>query len=313
MLPAMRVLIAGCGYVGLQLGAELAAVGHEVFGLRRSPEGAAAVAAAGLQPLIADLARLDSLRALPAQWDWVVQCAAAGGGEVPDYERVYCEGTRNLLDWLADTPPRKLVYTGSTGVYGQNDGGWVDETMPAEPLNPTGNVLRAAEELLLTAARERGFPALPLRVAGIYGPGRGYFFRQFIKGEARLEGDGRRHLNLVHRDDVAGAVLAALEHGQPARLYNVVDNEPVPQIELFAWLADALGQPMPPTAAMDPHRQRRRTATDKRISNRRLREELGYRLRFPTFREGYAAEVARVLAAGEPALKPTDQTRRLSE
>jgi len=287
----MRVLIVGCGYVGLKLGADLAALGHAVSGVRRSADGAAEVAAAGLTPLVADVTQPESLRRLPTGWDWVVNCAASGGGDAEAYRKVYLEGTRNLITWLADSPLRKFVYTGSTGVYGQNDGGWVDETMPAEPAAETGVVLRATEELLLAAVREGGFPAVPLRVAGIYGPGRGYFFRQFVKGEARIEGDGRRHINMVHRDDVAGAVIAALDRGVPGQIYNVVDSEPVPQVEMFAWLAAALGQPMPPFVAVDPNLQRRRAATDKRISNRRLREELGYVLRFPTFREGYAGEV----------------------
>lgn len=294
----MRVLIIGCGYVGLKLGAELAAAGHEVSGVRRSTDGTAELAAAGITPLVADITRVESLRALPAGWDWVVNCAASGGGDAEAYRQIYLEGSRNLIAWLADQPPRKFIYTGSTGVYGQDDGGWVDETMPAEPATETGRVLRAAEELLLAEARDEAFPAVPLRVAGIYGPGRGYFFRQFVKGEARIEGDGRRHLNMVHRDDVAGAVIAALERGVPGRVYNVVDDEPVPQVELFAWLATTLGQPMPPFVTVDPHLQRRRAATDKRISNRRLHEELGYTLRFPTFREGYAAEVQRARPGG---------------
>lgn len=290
----MRVLLLGCGYVGLHLGAELSAQGHEVFGVRRSLSDAAATRAAGITPLAADLTRAETLRALPTGWDWVVNCVASGGGDAAAYREVYWTGTRNVLDWLADAPPRKFVYTGSTGVYAQNDGGWVEETHSAEPLTETGAVLRATEELLLTAARERSFPAVVLRVAGIYGPARGYFFRQFLKGEARIEGDGRRHLNMVHRDDVAGAVSAALDRGTPGQVYNVVDNEPVTQRDFLAWLAAELGQAMPPFVAVDPHLQRRRAATDKRIANRRLREELGYRLRFPTFREGYGAEVARV-------------------
>jgi nucleoside-diphosphate-sugar epimerase len=298
----MRVLIVGCGYVGLKLGIELRGAGHAVTGLRRSLEGAAEVAAAGLTPRVADVTRLESLRTLPADWDWVVNCVASGGGDVDAYRKVYFEGTRNLLTWLEDGPVRKFVYTGSTGVYGQDDGSWVDEESPAVPGSETGGVLRATEDLLLAAAG-RGFPAVPLRVAGIYGPGRGYFFRQFVKGEARLEGHGQRHLNMVHRDDVAGAVIAALERATAGRTYNVVDDEPVSQVDLFAWLAAALGRPMPPFVAVDPHLQRRRAATNKRISNRRLRAELGYALRFPSFRDGYAAEV-KVLRASTGQAEP---------
>lgn len=293
----MRVLIVGCGYVGLKLGRELSAAGHEVHGLRRSAEGAAAVAVAGMRPLVGDITRIASLVELSAQWDWVVNCVASGGGEAADYRRIYLEGTRNLVAWLSRTGVSKFVYTGSTGVYGQDGGGWVNEDSPATPATETGAVLRETEELLIKAVRDQGFPAVLLRVAGIYGPGRGYFFRQMVKGEARIEGHGQRHLNMIHRDDVAGAVAAALDRGVPGRIYNVVDDEPVRQADLFAWLAAQLGRPMPPFVQNDPDLQRRRAPTDKRISNRRLREELGCVLRFPTFREGYAPEVRAALTA----------------
>ena len=95
------------------------------------------------------------------------------------------------------------------------------------------------EELLLAAAR-KNFPAVVLRVAGIYGPGRGHAFKQFLRGEARLEGDGSRFLNMIHRDDVAGAIITALERGRPGEIYNAVDNEPVSQAEFFGWLAAEL-------------------------------------------------------------------------
>lgn len=294
----MRVLIVGCGYVGLKLGADLLAQGHSVAGLRRSAGGAGLLRETGIEPLIADVTMPGTLAGLPREWDWVVNCTSAGGGDAAAYWRTYVEGTRALLGWLAEAPPRKLVYTGSTGVYEQNDGGWVDEMQPAEPGTETSAALREAENLLQAAAAGGIVPAVLLRVAGIYGPGRGYFFRQFLNGEARLEGDGQRHLNMVHRDDVAGAAIAALERGVPGQIYNVVDDEPVQQRAFFAWLAGELRQPMPAAGQLDPRMQRRRMATDKRVSNRRLREELGYQFKFPTFREGYAGEIAQVRRAG---------------
>lgn len=291
----MRVLIIGPGYVGLELGRQLAGSGHAVFGLRRTatPE----LADAGLQPLLGDITDPASLAKLPRQFDWVVNCVSSTHGGADDYRRVYRDGMRNVLAWLAPTPPRKFVYTSSTGVYGQNDGSMVDETAAVEPPTETGRVLVEAENELLAAAREQGFPGVVLRVAGIYGPGRGWWFKQFRAGEARLEGDGGRWLNMIHRDDVAGCLAAALAHGRPGEIYNAVDDEPVRQRDFFAWLARELDRPLPPAAPEDALASRKRGVTSKRISNAKLKRELGYAFRFPTFREGYAAEVAAVRRA----------------
>ncbi len=283
--------------MGLALGAELAQRGHPVFGLRRSALADAELRAAGITPLHADITRPETLAGLPADFDWVVNCTASGGGGVEDYRRVYLEGTRNLVEWLAATPPRKFVYTSSTSVYGQNDGSLVTETSLTEPSGETGQVLVETERLLLDAARERGFPAVILRVAGIYGPGRGFYFRALVRGEARIEGEGSRFVNMIHRDDVVGAILPALERGRPGEVYNACDDEPVPVREIYTWLAGKLNLPTPPTVPDDAAASRRPGVTNKRISNRRLREELGCELKFPTFREGYLAQIALMNAA----------------
>jgi nucleoside-diphosphate-sugar epimerase len=221
----------------------------------------------------------------------VVNCVAAGGGAPEDYRRVYLEGTQHLLEWLAASPPRHLVYTSSTGVYGQCAGEEVDESSPAEADTPTARILRETEERWLAAVRATGFPAVILRLSGIYGPGRGYWLRQVLAGEARIEGDGSRVLNMIHRDDAVGAILAALERGEPGRIYNVTDDAPVTQGELLSWLAAKSGRPQPPAIPIGAADPRRRGLTSKRISNRRLREELGFRPAYPTYREGYAAEL----------------------
>jgi len=290
----MRVLIVGCGYAGLPLGAELVRQGHEVFGLRRG--GAEALRAAGLKPLRADLTRPETLTDLPKEFDWVVNCAASGGGSANDYRQLYLDGNRNLLSWLADRPPRKFVYTSSTSVYAQNDGSVVTEQSPAQPESPTARVLVAAEELLLAAARNR-FPCVILRVAGIYGPGRGHAFQQFLRGEARLEGDGSRYLNMIHRDDLTGVIITALERGQPGGIYNVVDNEPVPQSAFFGWLAAKLKRPLPPTVVASAEVWRKRSVTNKRVSNAKLRQECGYPFLYPDFRAGYRALCAEATRA----------------
>lgn len=293
----MRVLIVGCGYVGLPLGVELIRQGHEVFGLRRSAVDA--LKSAGITPLVADITQPETLASLPRDFDWVVNCAASGGGSAEDYRRLYLQGTRNLIEWLAAAPPKKFVYTSSTSVYGQNDGSLVKESSPTEPQTETAQVLVETEKLLLEAARTKQFPSVILRVAGIYGPGRGHWFKQFLRDEAKIEGKGERILNMIHLEDVGGVVMAALKNGRAGEVYNAVDDEPVSQLKFFEWLGGALDKPLPPSVPEDAEANRKRGVTNKRVSNRRLKMELGYQFKYPTFRQGYTAELIRLDRSGE--------------
>lgn len=285
----MKVLIVGCGYVGAALGAELVRSGHEVFGLRRTRATDSELLRAGIHPLAADICRPETLLPLDSAYDWVVHCVSASGGQARQYQEVYVEGTRNLVCWLSASCPKRFVYTSGTGVYGQRDGSSVDETSSTNPFTETGRILLEAEEYLLAEARRTGFPASILRVAGIYGPGRAYWLEQLLAGAARVDGAGERVLNMVHRQDVAGAIHVALERGSAGRVYNVVDDEPVTQRKFLDWLARHLGRPLPPGREAPGLNGGKRGQTSKRVSNRRLRQELAYQLRFPTFREGYAA------------------------
>lgn len=283
----MKVLIAGCGYVGLALGAELVRRGHQVTGLRRTHPAKGGLEAVGIRPLLADLTNPESLPDLRGGYDWVVHCVSASGGGRAEYERVYVDGTRHLLAWLASNPPRKLVYTSSTSVYGQTDGSLVDETSLASPKSSTGRILLRAEQLLLDAAHNGAFPAIILRVAGIYGPARAYWLEQLRLGTARIAGTGQRLMNMIHREDVVGAISAGLEHGLPGEIYNAVDHEPVRQRVFLEWLAARLNLPLPEHLPANEGALVKRGITDKRVSNRKLVEQLGYRFSFPNFREGY--------------------------
>jgi nucleoside-diphosphate-sugar epimerase len=142
-----------------------------------------------------------------------------------------------------------------------------------------------------------------LRLAGIYGPDRGHWFKQYLKNEARIEGNGARILNMIHRDDAAGAIIAALKSGRPGEIYNAVDDEPVSQLAFFQWLASPLGKELPPSAPEDAEAVRKRGVTNKKVSNRRLKMELGYQFKYPTFRQGYTAELLRLDRAGELDVK----------
>jgi len=293
----MRVLIVGCGYVGVPLGAELVRLGHEVFGLRRNISAQNELKAAGIQPLFGDVTKPGELKNLPCEFDWVVNCVAAGGN-AENYREIYFNGTKNLIEWLAPNPPKKFVYTSSTSVYAQNDGSQVKESSQTEPAAETSKILVATEKVLLDAAAQKKFPAVILRVAGIYGPSRGHSFKQFLHGEARLDGTGARILNMIHRDDLIGVIIAALARGTPGEIYNAADNEPVGQWDFFAWLAAELKMQMPGAFPAEPENLRKRGVTNKRVSNAKLRAELKYEFRFPDFRAGYAAEIARLKKDG---------------
>src|ERR1035437_2210787 len=299
----MRVLIVGCGYVGMQLGAELVKQGHEVFGLRRSTGAEAEFKAAGIKPLMADITKAEQLAQLPATYDWVVNCVSASGGGADEYREVYLQGMRNLIEWLGAAPPKKFVYTSSTSVYGQDDGSLVKESSSTTPAGETAKILVETERVLLAAAREKKFPAVILRLAGIYGPDRGHWLKLYMSNEARSEGNGARILNMIHRDDAAGAIIAALKNGRPGEVYNAVDDEPVSQLGFFQWLSGPLGKELPPSAPEDAETVRKRGVTNKKVSNRRLRMELGYQFKYPTFRQGYTAELIRLDRSGELELK----------
>lgn len=300
----MRVLIVGCGYVGLPLGVELVGLGHEVFGLRRSTGGEEELTRAGITPLVGDVTDPASLAALPGPFDWVINCVSSTKGGADEYRSVYLEGTRNLIAWLAPTLIKKFIYTSSTSVYGQTDSSLVKESSPTTPQSETSQLLVETEKLLVAAATEQKFPAVILRVAGIYGPDRGHLFLQYLKNEARISGKGDRLINMIHRGDLIGGIIAALKNGRAGEIYNAVDDEPVTQQHFFRWLSETLGKWMPPTATEEENAARKRGLTNKKVSNRKAKMELGWQLKYPTFRQGYTAEIIRLQNAGQLDLKP---------
>jgi len=300
----VRVLIIGCGYVGVPLGAELVKHGHEVVGVRRSTGHDEELKTAGIQPLAVDITKPEEIAKLPGPFDWVVNTVSSTKGGVEEYRQVYLNGTRQLIDWLAAAPPKKFVYTSSTSVYGQTDGSVVKETSLAEPATETGKVLVETEKALLAAMSGRKLPAIVLRVAGIYGPDRGHLFQQYLKNEARIAGKGERIINMIHRDDLVSIIVTALKNGRPGEIYNAVDDEPVTQIHFFRWLSETLGKWMPPFATEEENADRKRGLTNKKVSNRKLKMELGCPFKYPTFRQGYTAEIQRLDRAGLLDIEP---------
>jgi len=269
-----RLVIAGCGFVGLAVARVFHAAGWDALGFTRSPESAEALRAEPFSVAPCDISNADSVRTIAAslggKTDVVIHCASSGRGGADAYRAVYLEGARNLLDAFA---PARLVFTSSTSVYAQTDGAIVDESSLAEPPSETGHVLREVEKLVLL------WGGTVARLAGIYGPGRSVLLQKFFTGEAVIEGDGSRIVNQVHRDDIASALRVLVEKSASG-IFNVSDNAPMPQREIYAWLAQRFEMPLPPSGPIDPNRKR--GWTSKRVSNVKLRA-LGWTPRFPSF------------------------------
>ena len=284
-----RVLIAGCGYVGAATADLFHAAKWEVEGWTRSPGSAAQLAGKPYPVRAVDITDRAAVQEAAAPFEAVIHCASSGGGGAEDYRRVYFEGARNLLSELR---PGRFIYTSSTSVYAQTGGEWVDETSAAEPRHETGKILRETEEFV----SQNG--GVVVRLAGIYGPGRSALLRKFLSGEARIEGGGGRYLNQAHRDDIAAALflLASLpneEKMERGAIFNVVDDQPVTQLEAYQWLATKLARALPPS--MPTTASRKRGASNKRVSNQKLRI-LGWRPQFPTFQTGMETSVLPTIA-----------------
>ncbi len=286
----MDVAILGCGHVGLELGRQLTDRGHDAIGVRRSDEGIEAITEAGFEAVQADITDREALEAVP-DVDAIVFAASSGGRGADTAREVYVGGLRTAIEAFGerDASPERLVYTSSTGVLGDHDGDWVDEETPLEPTTEKTEVLAEAERVARELPPEYGFDGTVARYAGLYGPGR-YRLERYLEGPV-TEG----YLNMVHRDDAAGAVRYLLEEDLArGEVVQVVDDEPVDKWTFADWLATACDVDQPPKRTKADRLEdtnlsdaaRRRILTSKRCSNEKLRE-LGYTFAYPTYREGY--------------------------
>jgi nucleoside-diphosphate-sugar epimerase len=273
---AAPALVVGCGYLGRRVAARWVAAGRRVAALTRG--NTAALSALGVEPVVGDVLDPASLRGLPAASTVLYAVGldrAAGKG----MREVYVDGLRHVLDTLPGCD--RFVYVSSTSVYGQADGGWVDEDSATEPVEESGRVVLEAERLL----RERRPDAVVLRSAGQYGPGRLLRKQPLLNGDP-LVGDADKWLNLVHIDDAADAVLAAEARGAAGETYNIADDEPVSRRAFYTRLAELLGAP----PARFDHRPEP-GAANRRVRNAKARAALGWAPRFPTYREGLPASI----------------------
>jgi nucleoside-diphosphate-sugar epimerase len=269
-----RVLIAGCGYVGQATADLLHERGWKVEGWTASPQSARQLGARPYSVRAVDIADSAAVLAVREEFDVVIQCASSGGGEAEAYRRVYLEGARNLLHAF---PRARLLLTGSTSVYAQKHGDIVDETSPANPAHEQGQILREVEEIVLSHS------GTVARLGGIYGPGRSFFLRKLLAGEAMPDDAGDRYINQAHRDDIVSALflLAEQRANGGRQIYNVVDDQPILARDAYQWLSARLQRPLPAATGKVVSR-RKRGDSNKRVSNKKLRA-LGWEPRYPNF------------------------------
>jgi len=294
----LTTLIVGCGYLGRRVGRLLANRHETVHGTTRSESGGEELARWGVRPVIADVLDPASLARLP-EADRVVYCVGFDRAAGLPMRTVYVDGLRDALEALAGKT-RRVVYASATSVYGHNDGGWVDEDSPTEPTTESGRVCLDAETLAASVAAERGLELVVVRYSGLYGPGRILRRAAIEKGEP-IVGDPAKWLNLIQIDDAASAAVAALDHGVPGRVYLATDDQPVERRGFYEFVATALGAPPPRFVSPEPGgAEARREDSNKRVSNRRIRAELGFKPAYPGSRQGVMAALESERFEGGP-------------
>lgn len=258
------LVLLGCGYT-LERLALWEAPARPVHASTRDPERAARLTAAGVQ-VHADALALAQTRGAGAEL--VMSIPPEAGLDAA------------IADTLSREKPARLVYLSSTAVYGNAKGRVTEKT----PVHAAGaGAGRVAAEALY-----RPLGAILLRIAGIYGPGRGLHER-LKTGTYQLPGGGTGHVSRIHVDDLCDAITVALACGSPGEVYNVADDAPVPQREVVEWLCARLGVPVPGSIPLEEAPPMLRG--DRQIQNAKLRG-LGWWPRFPTYREGFSAVLA---------------------
>ena len=185
-----------------------------------------------------------------------------------------------------------IGYLSTVGVYGDAGGAWIDETAPLRPTMARNAIRVDVEKEWLELGRGKDVPVQLFRLAGIYGPGRNAVVN-LKRGTARRIVKPGQVFNRIHVEDIAGAVAAGIEKPGAGPAFNVTDNEPAPPQDVVTYAAELLAMAPPAEIAYDEAQMtpmaRSFYGENKRVSNRRVREDLGYMLRYPTYREGIRA------------------------
>jgi len=278
-----RLFIFGLGYCGLEIAKLAKAGGWQVAGTSTTPAKAARLQSDGIETHVFDGTAALAPEAFGAASHVLCTVAPGSGG---DPALRMCRNLLRRASWLG--------YLSTTGVYGDQGGGWVDETTPARPTQPRSVERLAAEHAWRELARESGATLEILRLPGIYGPGRSAIDHVKAGSARRIDKPGQ-FFSRVHVEDIARAALAALARRDGVEVWNVADDLPASNADVVAHAFELLGLDVPPAIpweraapAMTPM-ARSFYSESRRVRNDRLKRELGVALKYPTYREGLAA------------------------
>ena len=280
MSTSLKIAVLGCGYVGAEFARQARAAGHDVLGVVRSESSRDKLRTEGISAEAFDLQSGD-WSALPARFDAVVYAASTGGGGPEAYALAYDVGVKRALAWAHAVGARSFVFTSSTGVYRQDDGGVVDESSPVGGA-PTADAILGGERAVLAS----GFAqARVLRFGGLYGPARHHLVDQLRRGDNVIGGRVDHFINYLHRDDAASSILAAIVGGPVgAHVYNVSDGNPVTKKALANWIATRLGVEPPVFDSSAPAGPRMakggRTQPNRIVATGLIKAELPWITRF---------------------------------
>ncbi len=286
----MHLFCFGLGYSSGVVAGRLAQQGWRITGTSTRAEGAAQLAANGYTGLVFDgtAASEEIAKQLRDATHVLLSIPPEADGD-PAFVR-HSEDIRVScsVNWVG--------YFSTVGVYGDAQGGWVDEETQAKPGSERGKRRLAAERQWLGLARDAGKHAAVFRLPGIYGPGR-CALDDVLDGTARSIIKPGQVFNRIHAEDIASAVIAAIKRPHPGRIYNVTDDEPGPPQDVVNFAAQLLGRPQPPsmdfaTAELSPilsPMARSFYSENKRVANARMKAELGISLKYPNSREGLRA------------------------
>ncbi len=277
------MLSVGHGFSARALADLLIPEGWRILGTTRSAEKSDAIAKTGVEPILWPGRDLGPLLQN-------VSCLLISAGPGPEGDPFLAEYAEQVR---AARHLRWVGYLSTTGVYGDHQGGWVDEETPLSPSTKRGQARVEAE------AAWQEIPDLPLhifRLAGIYGPGRG-LFAKVRNGTARRIIKPGQVFSRIHVEDIAQALELSMARPDPGAIYNLCDDDPAPPQDVIAHAAELLGVPVPPAvdfeeAEMTPM-ARSFYAESKRVRNERAKAELGWQPRYPDYRSGLKDLLAR--------------------
>ncbi|UXY16788.1 SDR family NAD(P)-dependent oxidoreductase [Chitiniphilus purpureus] len=283
-----RLLIVGCGDV-LARAVPWLARRFRLYGTARTGQAAVRLRALGVRPVAADLDRRTTLRRLGGIADWVVHSAppAAQGSCDGRTGRLLAALERRAKPGILAQRPRRAVYIGTSGIYGDCHGTWVGECQRPQPGNERARRRAHAEQALRAWARRRAVRLSLLRAPGIYATDRLPLAR-VARGDVCVLPEEDSYSNHIHADDLARTVCLALFRGRALRAYNVSDDLPLRMGDWFDRVADQAGLPRPPRVSRAMAQQHLSPAMlsylneSRRLDNGRLGRELRVQLRYPT-------------------------------